>query len=33
MESKKLKIDVSDDMIRAIKSFDFIVLSPEVDAG
>jgi hypothetical protein len=33
MEWDKKKIDLSDAMIRAIQSFDFIVLSPEVDAG
>jgi hypothetical protein len=33
MEWNKTPIDLSAPMIRAIKSYDFIVLSPEVDAG
>jgi uncharacterized iron-regulated protein len=33
MELKKIKIELSAEMIRAIKAFDFIILSPEVDAG
>jgi hypothetical protein len=33
MEWNKTPIDLSAPMIRAIKSYDFIMLSPEVDAG
>jgi hypothetical protein len=33
MEFKKIKIELSAELIRAIKSYDFLVLSPEVDAG